>query len=131
MRNCEEKDIIDYLENSDEVDELFENFIGFLTSAPLLEETSNSDQSGNRKNDENSRRKSANGTGASYDEIVLTCFRFFPTITLKEIERMTPWEYNLRTKAHLLKENDTERRVYAAAFANRLYLKRRKKDVIL
>ncbi|MBP2099349.1 tail assembly chaperone [Enterococcus rivorum] len=32
----EEKDIIDYLENSDEVDELFENFIGFLTSAPLL-----------------------------------------------------------------------------------------------
>lgn len=32
----EEKDIIEYLENSDEVDGLFENFIGFLTSAPLL-----------------------------------------------------------------------------------------------
>ncbi|MBP2099350.1 hypothetical protein [Enterococcus rivorum] len=34
---------------------------------------------------------------------------------------MTPWEYNLRTKAHLLKENDMERRVYTTAFANRLF----------
>ena len=32
----EEKDIVNYLETSDEVEDLFENFIGFLTSAPLL-----------------------------------------------------------------------------------------------
>ncbi|OTN90019.1 hypothetical protein A5819_002518 [Enterococcus sp. 7E2_DIV0204] len=32
----EEKDIIHYLETADEVDALFENFIEFLTSAPLL-----------------------------------------------------------------------------------------------
>ncbi|MGX7148371.1 hypothetical protein [Enterococcus ureasiticus] len=34
---------------------------------------------------------------------------------------MTPWEYSLRTKAYLLNENENERRVYAAAFANRLF----------
>ncbi|MGX7244760.1 tail assembly chaperone [Enterococcus quebecensis] len=32
----EEKDIIHYLETSDEVEALFENFIEYLTSAPLL-----------------------------------------------------------------------------------------------
>ncbi|MGM0217644.1 tail assembly chaperone [Enterococcus sp. AZ126] len=31
-----EQDIINYLETSDEVENLFENFIGFLISAPLL-----------------------------------------------------------------------------------------------
>lgn len=34
---------------------------------------------------------------------------------------MTPWEYSLRTKAYLLNENEKERRVYATAFANRLF----------
>lgn len=32
----DERDIIEYLETSDEVEVLFENFIEFLTSAPLL-----------------------------------------------------------------------------------------------
>lgn len=34
--DLEERDIIHYLETSDEVESLFENFIEFLTSAPLL-----------------------------------------------------------------------------------------------
>lgn len=34
---------------------------------------------------------------------------------------MTPWEYSLRIKAYLLNENEKERRVYATAFANRLF----------
>lgn len=34
--DLEEKDIIEYLETSNEVEALFENFIEFLTSAPLL-----------------------------------------------------------------------------------------------
>ncbi|MGX7244759.1 hypothetical protein ACWOC1_07895 [Enterococcus quebecensis] len=40
---------------------------------------------------------------------------------MKEIDRMTPWEYTLRTKAYLLNQNEAERRVYTTAFANRLF----------
>lgn len=33
---------------------------------------------------------------------------------------MTPWEYSLRLKAYMLNENEVERRIYTAVFAERL-----------
>lgn len=39
---------------------------------------------------------------------------------------MTPWEYSLRLKAYMLNENEQERRIYTAAFADRIFKAERK-----
>ncbi|WP_260607741.1 hypothetical protein, partial [Enterococcus faecalis] len=65
--------------------------------------------------------QSTRNDSLDYDEIVGTCFQHFPNITLKEIERMTPYEFNLRIKAVNLRAINEERKLYVNALATRIF----------
>jgi len=50
--------------------------------------------------------------------MVVNLFRFFPTLTLLEIERMTLYEYNLRFKSVNLRKVDEDYKIHWSAWCN-------------
>ena len=123
------KEIDDYLETSEEALTLFENFISFLEQAPLtaLRTKKSLEAIKNHGLHGTDTSQSTRNDSLDYDEIVVTCFQHFPNITLKEIERMTPYEFNLRIKAVNLRAINEERKLYVNALATRILQHQMKK----
>lgn len=51
--------------------------------------------------------------------MIITCFRSFGVSDLREAERMTLYEYRLRTESYLFRQIDREREIYLQAWTAR------------
>lgn len=55
----------------------------------------------------------------TYENILINSLRYFGLTDMREIERMTPYEYSIRITAYQLSELDKEYHIYLQAWQNR------------